>query len=301
MRCLPCLFHKAKCAPCAKIWLIWPGVRSTPDSSQEHPLPSGSVNGVERWDLESRPPCRLKAAAPTASWTCPCYWSFYSTPCPFHLQGTSAASQESHQAALYLFFWLKVATWDQNKLNWFKIRMSFVEIQLQVDFPPGGMRSQKGFREDKVGGFPGRRSAVYKSGSLLHLLVVYWLCNKETTEQRKYLKVAGGPGASSWWWSLASRGWKSAIQGIYAITTRFNPCGLNPQSFLPWTSLCRPSTGSYQEPVLTGILVHALLHTSLVTRLSEPLDPPALPPSCPACCYFCPLSICSLKTSQHDL
>lgn len=75
--------------------------------------------------------------------------------------------------------------------------MSFAEIQLQVDFPPGAVRSQEGFQEDKAGGFPGRGSAVYNSGSLLHLLVVYRLCNKETTEQRRYLKVTGGPGASS--------------------------------------------------------------------------------------------------------
>ena len=226
----------------------------------------------------------------------------YSSPCPFHLWGTSVASQKSHQAALYfLFFWLKVATWDQNKLNWFKIRMSFAEIQLQVDFPPGAMRSQEGFKEDKGGGFPGRGSAVYKSGSLLHLLVVYWLCNKETTEQRKDLNVTGGPGASSWWWSLACRGWKSTIWGIYTITTRFNPCGLNSQSFLLWTSLRCLSIGSSQEPVPTGILVCAVLHTSLATHLSEPLDPPALPPGWTACCYFCPLSICSLQTSQHDL
>ena len=53
MRCLPCLFHGAQCAPCTKIWLTWPGARSTPDSSQEHPLPSGSMNGVERQGIWS--------------------------------------------------------------------------------------------------------------------------------------------------------------------------------------------------------------------------------------------------------
>ena len=30
----------------------------------------------ETGDLESRLPCPLKTAAPTASWTCPSYWSF---------------------------------------------------------------------------------------------------------------------------------------------------------------------------------------------------------------------------------